>query len=392
MDYSSEYNIDSLFHQLIRVSIGTQKCLSRIPTEREWGKLYMLAKKQSLIGICFAGLQQLVADANDGFVSIGMSEALYLTWMGMTAEIQSRGEVMNRQCIDLQRILLEDGFRSCILKGQGVAALYNMNHGHNTDSGNIEGLCPEVSLGLLRQTGDIDIWLWCEGTLQKRRSKIIKYALRHSPEAKAFVHHIDCKVYGDTETELHYLPSWFHSPVTHHRFVKWCESQAEEQMNHKMGDMTVPTISFNSVYLLIHIYRHLFQEGIGLRQLLDYYWVLKSSEEVNKDVWMKTIVSFRMKKFASAVMWIEQAVFGLDNDHLLCEPDSGEGVKLLNEIMEGGNFGQYDRRNDYKHRNMLGQGLKNIRRNSRFLFHYPSEVLWSPIWKIMHWWLRTFSY
>ena len=48
---------ETLFIELIRVAIGNQECLSRLPSEREWGKLYKMAEKQSLIGICFAGLQ-----------------------------------------------------------------------------------------------------------------------------------------------------------------------------------------------------------------------------------------------------------------------------------------------------------------------------------------------
>ena len=78
--------MDSLFYQLIRVAIGTQDSLSRLPSQKEWKALYDMAKKQSLVGVCFAALQRLGADADEGFARIGMSEMLYLTWMGMTAK------------------------------------------------------------------------------------------------------------------------------------------------------------------------------------------------------------------------------------------------------------------------------------------------------------------
>ena len=49
-------NIEKLFVQLLKVSIGMQACLSHTPTADEWGELYAMAKKQSLVGICFAGV------------------------------------------------------------------------------------------------------------------------------------------------------------------------------------------------------------------------------------------------------------------------------------------------------------------------------------------------
>ena len=110
--------INKLFFELIQVAIGTRICLSYTPSANEWGKLYAMAKKQSLVGVCFVGLQRLGADADGGFSRIGIDEKLYLTWMGMATKIQQRNEVVNRQCVDLQKRLSDDGVRSSILKGQ----------------------------------------------------------------------------------------------------------------------------------------------------------------------------------------------------------------------------------------------------------------------------------
>lgn len=56
--------IEYLFFELIRVAIGTQNTLSRPPSKGEWAELYAMAKKQSLVGICFAGLQRLYNEDN----------------------------------------------------------------------------------------------------------------------------------------------------------------------------------------------------------------------------------------------------------------------------------------------------------------------------------------
>ena len=62
--------MNELFFDLIRVAIGTQEGLSHTPSQKEWKALYDMAQKQSLVGVCFAALQRLLA------------------WMGMAAKIQ----------------------------------------------------------------------------------------------------------------------------------------------------------------------------------------------------------------------------------------------------------------------------------------------------------------
>lgn len=128
-------DINKLFFELIRVAIGNQMYLSYTPSADEWGDLYAMAKKQSLVGVCFSGVQKLQMQQQCP------PEMLYLHWMGMAAKIQQRNEVVNRRCVEVQRMLKAAGFKSCILKGQGVALSY---YG---------------TLAMLRQSGDIDVWI-----------------------------------------------------------------------------------------------------------------------------------------------------------------------------------------------------------------------------------------
>lgn len=137
----SQCSLTSIFYQLIRVAIGTQDMLSRAPSAAEWAELYAMAKKQSLVGICFASLQKLYnfdnqepntnnpqpdLIHNQEPITNNLDEVQYLKWMGMAAKIQQRNEVVNKQCIELVESLKLRGYRSCILKGQGIAALYKL--------------------------------------------------------------------------------------------------------------------------------------------------------------------------------------------------------------------------------------------------------------------------
>ena len=90
-----QMNIEQLFFELLRVSIGMSGCLSKTSTNEEWKALYDMAKKQTLVGVCFAGVQKLVEQRQEP------EKMLYLTWMGMAAKIQQRNEVVNQQCVEV---------------------------------------------------------------------------------------------------------------------------------------------------------------------------------------------------------------------------------------------------------------------------------------------------
>ena len=157
-------------------------------------------------------------------------------------------------------------------------------------------------------------------------------------------------------------------------------------------ELPVPNLAFNRIYILVHIYRHLFHEGIGLRQLLDYYFVLHQGfTEEEREETMRMLRSLKMERFTAAVMWVLQEVYGMDDRYLLTTPDEREGRFLLNEIMMAGNFGHYDERLQHEQgETTLHWALRKIKRNFRFVRSYPSEVLWSPLFKLWHWvWRKT---
>ena len=157
-------------------------------------------------------------------------------------------------------------------------------------------------------------------------------------------------------------------------------------LDSKQVTFPVPNAAFNRVYILVHIYRHLFAEGIGLRQLLDYYFVLKQGlTESEREETLRILRSLGMMRFTRAVMWMLQEVFGMPDRYLLTSPDAKEGRFLLDEIMQAGNFGKYDERMQRAAgEGTFRWGLRKVLRNFRFVRSYPSEVLWSPIFKVWH--------
>lgn len=400
-------DIDSLFFELIRVAIGTQGTLSRLPSVDEWGELYKMAKKQSLVGICFAGLQRLGADADEGFERVGMSEKLYLTWMGMAVKIQQRNEKVDRQCVELQMRLAKDGFRSCILKGQGVARLYKVNPNLNLND--------NLNIGLagLRQSGDIDVWM--DGGFERVNGWVQKVA----PTNVVNQHHVDLDMFKDTDVEAHYHPINMTNPWRQRvlkRFIREHEDSCLSCVNN--GSIHTPTREFNLVFLMVHIFHHLFTEGVGLRQLMDYYFVLRNTNchelPTNYSLIFKQL---GLERFASALMWVIKTVFvGQGNENLnlnlnlnhnldhnlnldlgdnifLWTPDEKDGRFLLEEIIRSGNFGKQDERQ---------KGLYDSKWNSFWMVNSKTfrfwrfdhwAWFWSPVERIRGYaWRRVHGY
>ena len=243
--------MDFLFFELIRVAIGTQYSLSRLPSEAEWEELFEMAEKQSLIGVCFVGIHALGADSDEGYINIGMSEDLYFDWMGMAAQINMKNELVNQQCVELQKRLSADGLRSCVLKGQGVATLYG------------------EELRGFRQSGDIDLWV------DAPKKDVVDWAKKVGLTEKPSYLHVGASCFEDTAVELHYRPTYLRSFRHNRRLQQFCESHKVDW--EERNGMTVPSWEFDMVYQLSHIYRHLFGLGVGLRQLMDYYFVLRTS-------------------------------------------------------------------------------------------------------------------
>lgn len=367
--------INTLFFELLRVAINTQEKLSRLPSESEWCKLYKMAEKQSLIGICFSALQRLGANADDGFVKIGMSEITYFTWLGMAAQIQQRNEQVNRQCVELQERLLADGFRNYIMKGQSNAALYG-------------------GLSMLRQPGDIDVYL--EGGFEK----VLAYAKSVGETKGVNELEMHVKVFEDTEVEFHYRPFIMRNPFKNKQLQKFFKSQKERCFANRLslpngGEICAPTMEFNLVHQMVHIYHHLFTEGIGLRQLLDYYFILrnahangytttKSAQSQSIEEASNMVSNLGLVRFASAMMWVLHEVFGLDVIEIPWTPNQRNGELLLNEIMLSGNFGKTDKRQ---------KGLYNSKWNSFWTVNSKAWRLsrfdrsmwfWGPLWRIYH--------
>lgn len=358
--------IEQLFFELIQVALGTRICLSHTPSADECGELYAIAKKQSLVGICFAGVQRLKQQKQEP------PKMLYLKWMGMAAKIQQRNEVVNDQCVELQQILKSRGFKTSILKGQAVASYYG------------------DELSKLRQSGDIDM-IVCGG----KQAVINVMSQFNQPPNGWFYKDLPLNFFDDTEVEIHYLPAILQNPFLNKKWMKWCQQNQGLLYGRSASvalDKTIisPQPAFDCVFLLLHIYRHMFNGGIGLRQCMDLYFALMNYEGGLQEI-KNPLKTFGLRKFTAGIMYILQVVMDIPDNKLIFTPDKNEGVILLDEIMRGGNFGKYDDRFSNRSTSRWSIFTTMLQRNLHLLKNYPSESIWIPYYYAWHFFKKRFS-
>ena len=236
-----------IFFDFLRFCIGSAKEIPGSLKEADWKELYAIAKKQCLVGVLFDGIKKLPAE------HVGMKKELLLQWMAESQMLEKANVRLNGAAIQVSEWFRKKGFRTCILKGQGNALMYPNPYS--------------------RTPGDIDIWV--EGG----DKRVISFVRSISPHEKACYHHIEFPSYKGVEVEVHYRPSFLLCFWHNRKLQKYYERVKKELFSHRVmlgeqGEIAIPTVEFNIIFQLTHIYSHLMNEGIGLRQLLDYYFVI----------------------------------------------------------------------------------------------------------------------
>lgn len=342
------------FFDLLRIALGHKDVLQEIPSPEQWHRLFDMSGRQALLGVCASAVGQLPSEQRP-------PREIALRWAFLASRTEERNRLVSLRAAEVTRLFAAEGLRSCVLKGQGVARLY-----------------PEP---LRRQSGDIDLWV--EGD-DRTISRVVR---KYCPGAKARYHHIDFAAFGDVPVEVHFRPSWMFSPLRNRRLQRWLRSHHDWNGGLTDEGYHVPSAVFNAVFILTHIFRHIFDEGIGLRQILDYYYVIRSLDAANDtDLAASLRESLRrlgLLRFCRGVMYVLREAFGLPERDMPVAPNAALGRFLLDEILQAGNFGHYDSRlNTGADESPLHIFLRRQRRGLRLLRWFPGEVIWAPFFHV----------
>lgn len=354
------------FRQLLLVSVGQRDRLERPLTLDEWENIFQLSKKQALLGVFQKAVMSLPSDQIP-------PQKIKVRYAIIEDKVREKNELLGEHIVQVGTRMKDIGVECCLLKGQGVAALY-----------------PQPGS---RQSGDIDVWIRLEDSkpnplrLPSRRvPPIVKKLRRHWKVGDVVYHHADVYMFEDgTALETHFMPTWMFNPVYNRRLQRYFDSQADRQfasIDKKIG-IAVPTIDFNCIFLLLHIFRHFLYEGVGLRQLMDYYYLLKTSNVSQRKEAYDFLCTIGMNKFCSGLMYCLKEYFNMQDDYMLCEPDKDMGEFMMREVELAGNFGAFDTRQQAVNSNtpLLKRIMVRLTHIFRFYRLSHKEVLWGPVFK-----------
>ena len=451
------------FFAFLKYCLGSKEDMSRVMAGMNWHELYSFASKQALLGLCFDGIERLGKEYPEELKQNPIGRELLMNWMGKAQQIRRQNMKVNAVAGKLFAMLREDGMRCCILKGQGNALMYPNAYSRNP--------------------GDIDVWV------NASREQITEYAKKHFELGDDIRYqHMETSVDG-VPVELHFFPCTMNNPIYNARLQKWFKRNADLQCSHIVGlpdgagDIAIPTTAFNVVYQLTHLYHHFFDEGIGMRQIIDYFLVVNdfsknvfldydlSNHPVNfsnhpvplskegstfspspsssgsgdvtapsrcseplrsKDggaskpspdcagwdrrgvsgdiasdasvssafttdssastalvVVQRELKYLGLWKFAGAVMYVLHEALGLSEEKMIAPMDEKRGKLLLEEILNGGNFGRhFTKYCGFTHQSMGKKYFLKIWRNMHFVRYYPAEALSEPIFRTWHFFWR----
>ena len=234
--------------------LGKKVNMSMVVAKIDWRQLYTFASRQALLGFCFDGIERLTKEFSEELKQNPMGRDLLMTWMGAAQQIRRQNMKVNVVASKLFSMLREDGMRCCILKGQGNALMYPNAYSRNP--------------------GDIDVWV------NASREDITEYAKTHFEIGDDIrFHHLETTMDG-VPVELHFFPCSMNNPIYNARLQKWFKRNTDLQCSNVVslpdgiGEIAIPTTAFNIIYQLTHLYHHFFDEGIGMRQIIDYYYVV----------------------------------------------------------------------------------------------------------------------
>ena len=415
------------FFAFLKYCLGYKGNMSKIVAGMDWQELYSFASKQALLGLCFDGIERLGKEYPEELKQNPIGRELLMTWMGKAQQIRRQNMKVNAVASKLFSMLREDGMSCCILKGQGNALMYPNPYS--------------------RTPGDIDVWI------DASRERIMEYAQKKFELGDDIrLQHLETSLDG-VPVELHFFPCSMNNPIYHARLQKWFRRNADLQCSHIVrlpdgaGDIAIPTTAFNVIYQLTHLYHHFFDEGIRMRQIIDFYYVVNDfwkvkesfsqpsrpslpkegstafpkplSPQGTEDVtalrcseplrskdggaskpspyfagWDRLGYACELKhlglwKFAGAVMYVLHEALGLSEEKMIAPMEEKRGKLLLAEILNGGNFGQHFTK--YGHFTQQGMAKKyflKIWRNMHFVRYYPAEALSEPIFRTWHFFWR----
>ena len=344
------------FRKLLQIALGRESSFRKTPSRGDWEMMLKMARYQALVGVGYEGIQRLPQEQLPPLDILD-------NWSRLADKVAGIYRLHEKRVDELEGILEGLGLHACLLKGTVLSHLYP-----NPES---------------RMCGDIDIWV--EGT-----HKSILKALEPACKVREILYQ-ECKAdfFDDVVVEVHFHPTKMYNPFLNARLQKYLTKHSP--IHHGQA-LAVPGTRFNAVYCMAHMFHHYLEGGLGMRQMMDYYYILRALDPAKRPRVMRALRRLGMGRFTAAMMEALRFSFGLEPQYLLCDPDPKRGRRLMTDAVNGGNFGVLDQRNQaHEDETRLHRFFRKTARVWSYLMDYPREVIWAPYARLKHYLWRLFK-
>lgn len=373
---------DMLFFELLQLAAGTRTRLSASPGADEWQAAYEECRRQACLGVVFEAVAQM-RSRGDGATE-RLPRRLFVKWAYLAGQIAETNRVADEDSREACRMLADDDLRCVVLKGQGNARMYPNPYA--------------------RQSGDVDVLmvpaLWTEMRSDAEYDRVVVARVRERLRDLGLLQRLGymettVALPLKTTVEVHYRTMWVANPWCNSRLQHWhreCLRTDRLAVWCPETQVMVPTWEYNVVFQLCHVFRHFFAEGIGMRQLMDYFFLLQRPHTVDDATLSAQLRRFGLYDFAAALMWVLAEVLAMPSERMIVPANERRGRMLLQWVMREGNFGKHDPEKRYGKLDRWHFKLfvRRCVRSVRLFGFAPGETFWQP-WGVMRlrWWAIT---
>lgn len=284
--------------KLLRISLEHEQP-SGFETEIDWNTVFDLSLKHGVVAIVVDGINQCRRDLTEDLFPLESSkfEDLKYKWLGYSMYYESNNIRKLKGIANLSRFFLSNGLNLMILKGYGLSLYY-----------------PHSAY---RPLGDLDIYIIGQGCdLASRADALVMSKLGINVTKSKIGHHSHFEYYG-LSVENHYeFSNTYFGGESKYYLERQLKELAEESPR-RVGEIYLPSVNFNAVFLMWHMATHLCGERITLRQLCD--WMLFLEAEHNNIDWPRIEEIWRksgLYKLASVVNGLLVDHFGMNRNYV----------------------------------------------------------------------------
>lgn len=319
-------------------------------TAADWEAIYTLARRQTVCGICYAAYCRLPGSLLPG-------APLLPRWVARVNAIETANSRMGAAVGSLVASFRSARLHPVVQKGLSVARYYP---------------APE-----LRECGDIDLWfgpreMGAALDIVRRSGAPVK---THPDGSRSFVSH------GFT-VELHPRLINLSAPRARRRLEALVRSYAADTGR---GDLPSPSPLLELLLIDVHIMRHAFGTGIGLRQICDYMLASAAlAGRYSRDEFARACADLGIARWTALLNAFAISYLGADAGVL---PPSGYAGRrplpvgaLMKIVAEGGNFGLHRHAGSARRAGGKLHTVAMLLRRSRMALSIaPAEAFWNIV-------------